>query len=165
MKYLFVSMILLALNTSAQESKEFIIEGKVRKTAIITLASLKNYKVIMLDSMTVFNHLLERKGSIKNIKGILLKDILSRVEIVAESPKKLSEYYIILTATDNYKVVYSWNELFNSSTGDHTLLLLSYDSEPVKFEKNNIALITTTDNATGRRFLKGLSRISILQVN
>jgi hypothetical protein len=165
MKYFIILITLLSFKLRAQESKQFTIEGKVSKPLTVDLESLKAYKTISLDSMAVFNHLLQRKSSIKNIKGVLLKDVLSKVEIISESPKKLSEYYIVCTATDNYKVVYSWNEIFNSETGKHILVLKSFDADPAKTEKGNIALITPSDQATGRRFVKGLNKISILQVN
>ena len=65
----------------------------------------------------------------------------------------------------NYKVVLSWNEVFNSKSDNNILLLTSFDANPAKAEKGNIAMIVSTDNATGRRFVKGLSRITILQAN
>lgn len=165
MKYTIIALLFLAFSAKAQESKQFTIEGKVKTPLTVTLDNLSAYKSVNLDSMTIFNHLMQRKSSIKNIKGVLLKDILAKVEIDAASPKTLSEYYLVFTATDNYKVVYSWNEIFNSSTGDQILVLKSYDTDPSKAEKGNIAIITPTDFATGRRFVKGLSKISILQVN
>ena len=165
MKYTLIALLFLAFTAKAQESKQFIIEGKVKTPLTITLDNLSAYKTVRLDSMTIFNHLLQRKSSIKNIKGVLLKDILAKVEIDAASPKTLSEYYLVFTATDNYKVVYSWNEIFNSPTGNQILVLQDYDADPAKAEKGNIAIITPSDFATGRRFVKGLSKISILQVN
>lgn len=165
MKYTIIALLFLAFSAKAQESKQFTIEGKVKTPLTVTLDNLSTYKSVNLDSMAIFNHLMQRKSSIKNIKGVLLKDILAKVEIDAASPKTLSEYYLVFTATDNYKVVYSWNEIFNSSTGNQVLVLKSYDTDPSKAEKGNIAIITPTDFATGRRFVKGLSKISILQVN
>ncbi len=165
MKYLFIVLIFVAFTAKAQESKQFTIEGKVKNTLTVNLADLKQYKTVSLDSVTVFNHLMQRKSSIKNVKGVLLKDILAKIEINTDSPKKLSEFYLVFTATDNYKVVYSWNEIFNSPTGNQLLVLTSYDTHPAKAEKGNIAIITASDFATGRRFVKGLSKINILQVN
>lgn len=165
MKYLIIVLLLLSITASAQESKQFVIEGKVKKPLTVTLDNLSAYKSVSLDSMTIFNHLMQRKSSIKNIKGVLLKEILTKVEIDAASPKILSEYYFVFTATDHYKVVYSWNEIFNSPTGNQLMVLKSYDTDSAKPEKGNIAIITPSDFATGRRFVKGLSKISILQVN
>ncbi len=165
MKYLIIALLLLSFVVNAQESKQFVIEGKVKVPLTITLDNLSAYKSVNLDSMIVFNHLIQRKGCIKNIKGVLLKHILDKVEIEAVSTKTLSEYYLVFTATDHYKVVYSWNEIFNSPTGNQLMVLTSYDTDPIKAEKGNIAVITPGDFATGRRFVKGLSKISILQVN
>ncbi|MBO9672254.1 MAG: molybdopterin-binding protein [Sphingobacteriaceae bacterium] len=165
MKYLIIIVLFLSITANAQESRQFTIEGKVKKPLTITLNNLSVYKSVNLDSMTIFNHLMQRKSTIRNIKGVLLKDILARVEIDAASPKILSEYYLVFTAIDNYKVVYSWNEIFNSPTGNQLMVLSSYDTEPAKTGKRNIAVITPSDFATGRRFIKGLSKISILQVN
>ena len=165
MKYIAIALLFFGFTAQAQESKQFTIEGKVKNALTVTLADLKQYKSVSLDSMAIFNHLMQRKSSIKNIKGVLLKDILSKIEIDTDSPKKLSEYYLVFTATDNYKVVYSWNEIFNSPTGSQLLVLSSYDTDQAKAEKGNIAIITPSDFATGRRFVKGLSKISILQVN
>jgi len=164
-KYLVILLLFFTVTANAQESRQFTIEGKVKRPLTITLNNLSAYKSVNLDSVTIFNHLMQRKSTIKNIKGVLLKDILANVEIEAASPKTLSEYYLIFTATDNYKVVYSWNEIFNSPTGNQLMVLSSYDTEPAKAEKGNIAIITPSDFATGRRFVKGLSKISILQVN
>ncbi len=166
MKYIF-SVLLSAMifTIQAQESKQFVIEGKVKKTLSIDLASLYNYKSVSIDSMTVYNHLMQRKGSIKQLKGVLLKDVLNGVEIISESPKKLSEYYLVCKANDGYKVVYSWNEIFNSPTGNQVMILTSYETDPEKKQGGNIAIISPTDRETGRRFLKGLSSITIFQVN
>lgn len=165
MKYLIIAFVLLSQLAYSQESKQFTIEGKVSKPLTIDLESLKAYQNVSADSVVIYNHLMQRKSSIKNIKGVLLKDILSKAEILSASPKTLSEYYIVCTATDNYKVVYSWNEIFNTETGNHTLILTDFDASPAKKESGNIAMISTTDQATGRRFVKGLSKISIIQVN
>ncbi|WP_175634547.1 molybdopterin-binding protein [Pedobacter ghigonis] len=165
MKYLLIALIFGTFTAKAQESKQFTIEGKVKRTLTVNLADLKQYKTVSFDSITVFNHLMQHKGSIKNVKGVLLKDILAKVEIDTDSPKKLSEFYLVFTATDNYKVVYSWNEIFNSPTGNQLLVLTSYDTHAAKAEKGIIAIITPSDFATGRRFVKGLSKINILQVN
>ena len=164
-KYLFAILLLCGIKSRAQESKQFTIEGDVKQKLTINLDSLLTYKTVSIDSITILNHLMQRKSSIKNIKGIPLKDILSHVEINEPSPKKLSEYYLVCSATGNYKVVFSWNEVFNSKLENNILILTDFVADPAKAEKGNIAMITITDAATGRRFVKGLNKISIHKVN
>ena len=164
-KYLFAILFLFSMKSQAQESKQFTIEGDVKQKLTINLASLSTYKKVSIDSINILNHLLQRKSSIKNIKGVPLKEILSQVEINESSPKKLSEYYLVCSATDDYKVVFSWNEVFNTKSENNILILTDFVTDPSKAEKGNIAMITTTDVATGRRFVKGLNKISIQKVN
>jgi hypothetical protein len=47
------------------------------------------------------------------VKGVLLKDILEKSEIDAETLKCLVNIILFAIASDNYKVVFSWNEIFN----------------------------------------------------
>ena len=164
-KYLFAILFLFGMKSQAQESSQFTIEGDVKQKLTINLTSLSTYKKVSIDSITILNHLLQRKSSIKNIKGVPLKEILSQVEINESSPKKLSEYYLVCSANDNYKVVFSWNEVFNTKSENNILILTDFVADPAKAEKGNIAMITTTDVATGRRFVKGLNKISIQKVN
>lgn len=165
MKYLIPILLLIGFSVKAQESKEFKVDGKVKQTLVVSLDSLKKYPMLALDSMVIYNHKMERKSTIKNIKGVLLKDILSKVEIDSPTPTALSEYYLVCTATDGYKVVLSWNEVFNSKSKDNILVLYSFDVDPKKAEKGNIAMIAPMDVASGRRYVKGLSKITILRVN
>lgn len=152
-------------NARAQQSESFVITGKVSNELKVNMTMLNAYKSFSIDSLVIYNHLMAKKSVLKHIKGVLLKDVIARSGIASESPKVLSEYYIICKATDGYKIVYSWNELFNSSAGDQTLILTSYDTEPEKTEKGNIAVVTPTDKATGRRFLKGLTSVTVLRVD
>ncbi len=165
MKYLIPIFLLFGLTVKAQESKQFVVEGKVKQQMTVNLNMLKDYKSVSIDSMTIYNHLMVRKSVLKNVKGVLLKDLLAKVEIDAPSPTVLSEYYLVCTASDNYKVVLSWNEVFNSKTMNNFLILTSFEANPAKAEKGNIAMIAPGDEASGRRFVKGLSKITIFRVN
>jgi hypothetical protein len=107
----------------------------------------------------------ERRSSFKNVKGVLLKDILEKTGIDSESTKELNEYYIVCIASDNYKVVFSWSEIFNSATGNSVYILTGHDGKPASALDNRIALISPKDQMTGRRYVKGLQKIVIERVN
>lgn len=94
----------------------------------------------------------------------MLKDILSKAEFDAESPKELSEYYIQCVATDNYKVVFSWNEIFNTDAGGNILVIIQKDGEKPEAHNDRIAIISAKDHATGRRYLKGLQKVLVKRV-
>ena len=164
MKQLLLLILFVCLSANAQINKTLTIDGAVAKPVIIKFDELKNYKTVTLDSLTIFNHKMERKSSLKKLKGVLLKDVLAKAEFSVNSPKVLSEFYMVCIADDGYKVVFSWNEIFNSPTGDHALILTEVDGLPTINQKEGIILVTPTDKATGRRYVKNLSTISIQQV-
>lgn len=146
-------------------TENFTIEGKVKKSLTVSLADLSAYRPhAIADSIVITNHLGERRRTLKKVKGVLLKDILEKVEIEAESPTVLSEYYFVCTASDNYKVVFSWNEIFNSTVGRSVYIITGQDGEWAYLSDNRIALISSADQMTGRRYVKGLQKIVIERV-
>ncbi len=164
MKYfLFFCFGFLFLQASeAQKTSESItISGEVQKDETIDIAKLSGYTTEHLDSLRIYTHDMQPKGLMKNINGVLLKDILSAIPFNNENPKVLSEYYIECQATDGYKVLFSWNEIFNSETGNHVMIITSKNGMNITQLDDRIALVSPTDKATGRRYVKWLSKIII----
>jgi hypothetical protein len=164
MKYfLFVCFALVLFKTSAAQntSESFTVSGEVLKTETIDISKLPGYTQVHLDSLRIYTHDMQPKGLMKNINGVLLKDILSAIPFNNENPKVLSEYYIECSATDGYKVIFSWNEVFNSETGKHIMIITSRNGINAGQLDDRIALISPTDQATGRRYVKWLNRIII----
>ena len=166
---LFLVLAFTVFSASAQKeniptTENFSIEGKVKKSLSLSLADLSSYKSYSIDSIVITNHLGERKSSLKKVKAVLLKDILDKVEIDAETPKVLSEYYLVCIASDNYKVVFSWNEIFNSDTGKSVYIITAQDGKPATTLDNRIALVSPKDQMTGRRYVKGLQKIVVERV-
>ena len=166
MKYIIWIFIFVVTAAHGQDTKNSItIEGRVKDRKIYSFNDLKQFPGVQLDSLQVYNHLMVLHGVSRNIKGVLLKDVLNGVEFDAETPKLLSEYYIVCMATDNYKVVFSWNEIFNSPAGDKVMIAVEKDGQSATAHKDGIVLVTPTDRATGRRFVKEFNRIIIQRVN
>ena len=162
-------LMVTVFSSSAQKeniptTENFSIEGKVKKSLTVSLADLTSYKSYSIDSIVITNHLGETRSSLRNVKGVLVKDILNKVEIDAETPKVLSEYYFVCIASDNYKVVFSWNEIFNSATGKSVYILTGHEGKPASALDNRIALVSPKDEMTGRRYVKGLQKIVIERV-
>ena len=167
-KILTITLAFISLQLAAQKpianTESFTVEGSVKQVKTFSLQELASLPVKEKDSIVITNHLLEKKSTIKNIKGVLLKDILTNVLIDQDSPKLLSEYYIVCIAADNYKVAFSWNEIFNNETGNNVMIITEQDGKKGTAMNNRIALLTLNDKATGRRYVKGLQKIIIERV-
>jgi hypothetical protein len=169
MRILLVGLILIAGSAFCQKkndpTKSFLITGEVQSEKKITIEELANFRESSLGDVTITNHLGEVKSQQKKLKGILLRDVLEKVEIKSESPKVLSEYYIVCKATDGYTIVYSWNEVFNNPAGESIYLVTSKDGVPATELEESILMISPRDYKTGRRYLKGLTKIEIKRAN
>jgi len=58
----------------------------------------------------------------------------------------------------------SWNEIFNSNTGNSVYILTAQDGKPDSALDNRIALVSPKDQMTGRRYVKSLQKIVIERV-
>jgi hypothetical protein len=164
--FFLVTLCLLAGHTALGQEKDkptnsFVISGDVKSPVTINIDDLKNWRAASIGGVVITNHLGERKSEAKELKGVLLKDILGRVEINAETPRMLSEYYFVCKANDGYTVVYSWNELFNTVTGDSAYIITEKEGQPASAMKESILMISPKDFRTGRRHVKALVSIDV----
>jgi hypothetical protein len=139
----------------------FVIEGKIKQSKSISLANLSGYEKLPIGDQIIYNHKSEIKDRLKNCKGILLKNLLAESDFVFEKPKELNEFYIVCIASDGYKVVFSWNEIYNSDIGNHLFILTESDGKPATDSDSRIQLISTADSKNGRRYVKALERIAV----
>ncbi|MBS1681173.1 MAG: molybdopterin-binding protein [Bacteroidetes bacterium] len=162
-KYLFFLFYLIAFFGQAQikTTDYFTISGEVNSPVTISIPDLKKWKEVAIGDLTITNHLGAKRSESKGLKGILLKDILKTVEMKADNPKIMSEFYFIFIASDGYKVVYSWNELFNTTIGDSVYLITEKNGKTISEMDDSILVVSTKDFKTGRRNLKGLITIEI----
>lgn len=160
----FMISSLATAQKNIEASNAFTIEGMVKKSLTVTLDSLKKYPAVSIDSIGITNHLGERKSSLQNITVLPLKRFLDQIEIEVESPKQLSEFYFVFEATDGYKVVFSWNELFNNPLGNEVFIVCSRDGKGIEKMDSRIAVFCRTDQMTGRRYVKGLKKITVKRV-
>jgi hypothetical protein len=166
--FVFLSLLVSSLawgQRAITPTNEFTISGKVKTELKFSLADLSAMPSVLIGDVEITNHKGEPKGTAKNMKGILLKDLFSKTEFPVEKPKELSAFYITCIASDGYKIVYSWNELFNTETGNHVFIVMEKDGEKAADLEDRILMISTSDFKSGRRYLKGLQKIVVQRVD
>ena len=169
MKKPFIFLLLCcSLYVSAQQNDcntdAFIIKGEIKNEITISFKLLDSFTTSDIPNVVITNHLGEKRSEAKGMKGVLIKSILERADIKVESPKQLSEFYFVFTACDGYKIVYSWNEIFNTETGNHIFWVTEKNGSRGKELKEKMLTITPTDFKTGRRYIKGLTSITVNRV-
>ncbi|MES1221949.1 MAG: molybdopterin-binding protein [Bacteroidota bacterium] len=169
MKYKFVFFCLLSsafakAQKNAAPTNEFSITGEVKAPVLFSLKTATSFTSHSSDSVVIYNHLHERKRAIHKIKGILLKDVLEKAGLNEDKPKLFSLFYFTCIACDGYKVVFSWNEIFNTGIGDQLMIITEEDGKKADAIDDHIAIISPLDKATGRRYLQNLQSIKVERV-
>ncbi|MFN3709718.1 MAG: molybdopterin-dependent oxidoreductase [Alishewanella aestuarii] len=104
------------------------------------------------------------KGKLEHFKGVLLRDILSRAKIISREHNELKKIVIIATASDDYKAVFSWNELFNSELGEGVLVFFEKNGAQLNDFEGKIALVSSKDIRTGPRHVRWLKQIDVVKI-
>jgi len=165
MRYLIAFVLPLLCFVSYAQRKitptdEFNITGIVKRELTLNLKSLANFKQDSIPDVVVRNKHSEQKVTVRGMKGILLKTILDSAKILAR-PRDFGEIYIVLTASDGYKNIYSWNELFNNEAGNQVYLITEAEGKTLDEMTERIVVISLSDIALGSRNIKGLAKIEV----
>ncbi|MES2377010.1 MAG: hypothetical protein V4553_10550 [Bacteroidota bacterium] len=156
----FCSSVAFAQETVKQTNK-FSIGGKVKKGSVITMDSLKQYTIQTIGDIKVTDHTGVFKHEDDKLKGILIKDALSHTQFDVSSPKLLSTLYFVFVGADGYKVVYSWNELYNTEVGNHVYILMEKNGVKAADMKESLQMTSMMDMKTGRRYLHNLDKVIV----
>lgn len=103
-------------------------------------------------------------GKLENLKGVLLRDILEKAKVVSKEHNDVKKTIIIATASDGYKVVFSWSEVFNSPVGDGVIVFFEKDGASLLDDEGRIAMVSTKDIRSGPRHVKWLQNIEVKKI-
>ena len=167
-KTLIVILFLASYSIQAQRtvtpSETLKIEGKIKVEKTFSITELDTFPKVIIADQVLYNHKGEVKSTVKNMKGILLKTVFADIKFDYEKPKELNEFYFIFVATDGYKVVFSWNEIYNTEAGNNFYIVTEMEGKKLKDLDQRILFISTADLKSGRRFIKALEKIEVKRV-
>ena len=154
MKNFLLLLVCLPLIGLAQKKVEpsttIAIEGLVKQVQSFSIDDLKKYPVKKIGKLNIYSHDGTLKSTLKGLAGIPVKDLFQKVEFAVDSPKDLSQFLLVFEATDGYRVLYSWNEIFNTSVGDQVYVLTQADGLTIDAMEQRIAVVSMSDVRTGR---------------
>ena len=104
------------------------------------------------------------KSCIGSCRGVLLEDIIRQADVIKEEHDDTKKMFLVASADDGYKVVFSWQEIFNSPVGGGVLILFEKDGKPLDQERKRVDLISVQDIFMGSRYVKGLTNIEVAMV-
>ena len=144
-------------------SNTLAITGDIEHPLILTVNSLKKMNVVALDSLNIVCQSGAIMNQSKSSRGVLLKDILNKAGI-RQLNHTDRNFYIVARASDGYKATFSWAEIFNNPTGDHTYITFEENNKPIT-RKGAMVLNCNNDIKTGPRHVNWLKSIEVNRVD
>lgn len=145
-------------------SETLTVSGLVENKLTLSVAELRQFPAHKLGELPVICQSGANRGKLENLKGVMLKDILEKAVIVSKSHNDVKKMAIIATATDDYKVVFSWSEVFNSAIGEGVMVFFEKDGLPLSDDEGRIAMVSAKDIRTGPRHVKWLKEIEVRKI-
>ncbi|MES2125667.1 MAG: sulfite oxidase-like oxidoreductase [Pseudomonadota bacterium] len=145
-------------------SQSITINGSVAHTLVLRADDLRKYPPQQLEELPLISATGNDKGKLTRVKGVRLRALLEYASILTRDADTVKKLAIIATATDGYKVVFSWSELFNTAVGDGVLVLFERDGKALGEEEGLFALISAKDMRTGPRYVRSLLTVEVKQI-
>jgi DMSO/TMAO reductase YedYZ molybdopterin-dependent catalytic subunit len=100
----------------------------------------------------------------REYSGVLLTELLDKAGLRSERKNDWRRLYVVATASDGYKAVFSLGELFNSRIGRGAMVVFERNGKPIDDSEGRIALVSTEDDRVGPRHVKWLKRIEVRRI-
>lgn len=152
-------------SVSATSSAGIRIIGRVATPQIVGWETLTTMASVKIDGLQMICGSGEPKGAIGQCKGVLLADIINSVDVLITDHNDTKKMYIVASADDGYKTVFSWQEIFNTATGEGVLVILEKGNRASDANRQVVDLLSTRDFLTGPRHVRELSTIEIVMVD
>ena len=139
------------------------VRGNVAAPLVLTVGDLARFPVQRVDDTRVVRAQGGDSALVRQFAGCLLRDVLNAAKLTESGRNDLRRTIVVATASDGYKAVFSWGELFNSAIGDGVLIVYERDGAPLGNDEGRIALVSLKDTRPGPRHVKWLAAIDVVR--
>lgn len=136
------------------------VEGAVRAPITLTVEDLRAFPAQQIGTFSVKKQI-EGREQTTTVRGVRLSAVLERAGVVSKDKHEWKYMAVLATASDGYKVAFSWPELTNTEVGAGVLVIFERDGHALDDGEGRIALLSASDLRAGPRHVKWLSRIEI----
>jgi hypothetical protein len=126
-------------------TEKVAIAGEVEHPLNLTVSDLKALPTLQLGAMPLVCQTGATMSTVESLKGVLLRDVLEKAAITSKEHNDVKKMAVIAIASDGYKVVFSWSEIFNSAIGDGVVIFYEKNGQPLGDDEGHIALVSAKD--------------------
>ncbi len=138
------------------------VTGRVKQPLILSMDELCSMDTEEIQDVPIFCGSGTPKGRIVCCKGVLLEKVIGKAEVLKEEHNDTKKMFIVALAGDGHKVVFSWQEIFNTPVGGGVMVLIEKEGKSLCDEDGLLELISAEDYFTGSRYVKGLKEIEVI---
>jgi len=149
-------------NASTDARSSLSIGGAVRDKTILPAESLRASPLIVeIEPVALTVRGGEVRRTLTGYRGIKLTDLLDQAQFEPSDHNSLKRSYVVARASDDYTVVFSWSELYNTTVGSGVLVLVEKDGQALSTTEGPLALLSRLDLRTGPRHVRWLTSIEV----
>lgn len=138
------------------------VTGRVRRPLVLSMEDLRGMDTEEMEDVPIICGSGTPKGRIARCRGVLLEQVIKRAEVINEEHNDTKKMYLIASSNDGFKVVFSWQEIFNTPIGGGVMILIEKDGKSLCTDRERPDLISAEDYYTGSRYVRGLETIELV---
>lgn len=148
--------------SGVDEGKAIRIVGRVRQPLVVQAKELCQMPSEELNDLPIYCGTGDPKGSIGSCRGVLLEKVISMAEVIKAAHDDTKKMFIVVSGEDGYKVVFSWQEIFNTVIGGGVMILTEKNGRSLCEKDGELELVSAEDYFTGSRYVRRLRKIEVL---
>ena len=150
-----------AKQTSRPANATVALSGEFKSPLAAGIDDLKKLALHTVRDLPIVCRSGEVKDTLKTARGALLRDLLDKAHPNLPGHFDANHAYVVIAATDGYKVIFSWNELYNTPVGDDVVLVYERDGQPLSAKEGPFLLISGKDRTTGPRHVRNVQSVEL----
>lgn len=141
-----------------------LLHGWVRHPLRLDVQALHHMEGLHIPSFQVVCTLDGPHGNPRPMCGVPLRRLIEQAVPDFAQRTDFKRAAVIASSRENYRALFSWNELFNTSIGEGVLLAWDCAQAPLAAGAGPFALVSLRDLATGPRYIQRLARLELVRV-
>ena len=138
------------------------VSGRVGSPLSLSMADILSMEMEEFQNLFIVCGAGDPKDNIRHCRGVLIEKVLQKADVLKGEHNDTKKMFIVASASDGYKVVFSWQEIFNTVIGGGVAVLTERDGKPLEEGGGRLDLISTLDYYAGSRYVKNLRNIEVV---